>query len=340
MERLIVPRLQESLTEKRQTIEQWLEVSPADEKETCLACATEQDVHTHLDVIDLTMQKTALDTFGVCEVCQGGIESSLLEVDYTATICLGCLSEQERHELETELELSQTVQRALMPQQSPAIPGMEVAAFSRPTQIVSGDYFDFIPLEDGSYAVTIADAMGHGIAASMFIASLQATLHTLLPESQSPATVLKRINHFYLHNINYTTFVTVFLGIFNPRTRMLTYFNAGHHPPALVRQGSDEITWLPPNGAAIGIIEEYKIEPNQVHLGPGDTLVLYTDGITEAIDAQRKEFGHEHLGELALKHSNLPVGEIISMLRQELAEFTDNRPPVDDITLVVCKITS
>ena len=339
MGRTIVPRIQKSLTEKRQNLEQWLETSPVEEKETCLGYALEQEVHTHLDVIGNTMQKTELDTFGVCEVCQGSVESSVLEVDYTAAICLSCLSDDERHQLETELELSQTVQRALMPQESPAIPGMEVAAFSRPTQIVSGDYFDFIPLDDGSYGVTIADATGHGIAASMFIASLQATLHTLLPESQSPAVVLERINRFYLHNINYTTFVTVFLGIFNPRTRMLIYFNAGHHPPALVRQGSNEVNWLPPNGAAIGIIEDYRIEPSQVHLGPGDALVLYTDGITEAINAQRKEFGHERLGELVLKHANLPAGEIISMLRQELAEYTDSLPPVDDITMVVCKVT-
>lgn len=339
MGRILVPQIQKSLTEKRQNLEQWLETSPVDEKETCLACATERDVHTHLDVIGNTMLKTESDRFGVCQVCQGSIETNVLEVDYTAAICLSCLSDDERHQLETELELSQTVQRALMPQESPAIPGMEVAAFSRPTQIVSGDYFDFIPLDDGSYGVTIADAMGHGIAASMFIASLQATLHTLLPESQSPAAVLERINRFYLHNINYTTFVTMFLGIFDPRTRILTYFNAGHHPPALVRQGSHEVTWLPPNGAAIGIIEDYKIEPKQVYLATGDTLVLYTDGITEAINTQRQEFGHERLGELALKYANLPAGDIISMLRQELAEYTDSVPPVDDITMVVCKVT-
>jgi phosphoserine phosphatase RsbU/P len=241
--------------------------------------------------------------------------------------------------LETELELSQTVQRALMPIESPAIPGLDVAAFSRPAQIVSGDYFDFIPLEDGTFGLTIADAMGHGIAASMFMTSLQATLHTLLPESKSPAKVLERINHFYLHNINYTTFVTLFLGIFDPRTRVLTYFNAGHHPPALIRRGSHEVTWLQPNGAAIGIIEEYRIEPNVVHLGQGDALVLYTDGITEAINSNRKAFGNERLGELALKHSSLPAAEVISMLRQDLSEYTESSPLVDDITMVVCTVT-
>jgi sigma-B regulation protein RsbU (phosphoserine phosphatase) len=335
---LIIPRIKESLSEKRQNIEEWLEACPVDEKETCPAGATEEEVHIHLEVIDDTMQKTESDTFGICEVCQGTIESSLLEVDYTTAVCLGCLSDDERHALETELELSQTVQRAIMPQESPRIPGMEVAAFSRPVQYVSGDYFDFIPLEDGCYALTIADAMGHGIAAGMFIASLQATLHTLLPDSQSHASVLERINRFYLHNVNYTTFVTLFLGIFDPRTRTLTYFNAGHHPPVLMRAGGGEIIWLPPNGAAIGIIEEYRIEPKQVRLEPGDTLLLYTDGITEAINAEQMEFGHERLGDLALKYSALAAGEVVSMLRQEVAEYTANLPAMDDITLVVCKV--
>jgi sigma-B regulation protein RsbU (phosphoserine phosphatase) len=260
-------------------------------------------------------------------------------MDYTSAVCLNCLSESERHQLESELELSQTVQRALMPQQDPSIPGLDVAAFSRPARIIGGDYFDFIPLDDGTHGLTIADAMGHGIAASMFMTSLQATLRTLLPESQSPGMVLERINKFFLHNVNYTTFVTMFLGIFNPFTRMLTYFNAGHHPVALVRRGCHDVTWLQPNGAAIGIIEEYKIVPGFVQLDPGDVLIFYTDGVTESDNAQREEFGHDRLGQLALQSVDLSAGEIVASLRQGLTDFTENRPPMDDITIVVCKVT-
>jgi sigma-B regulation protein RsbU (phosphoserine phosphatase) len=338
MARTVVQHIQRGLTEKSQNLSQWLEASPVDEKETCLGCATVQDVHTHLDVIGAAMQKTESETFGVCQVCQGGIESNVLEMDYTSTICLDCLSEPERRQLETELELSQTVQRALMPQEDPSIPGLDVAAFSRPAQIVGGDYFDFIPLDDGTHGLTIADAVGHGIAASMFMSSLQATLRTLLPESLSPARVLERINKFYLHNVNYTTFVTIFLGIFNPFTRMLTYFNAGHHPVALVRRGCKDITWLQPNGAAIGIIEEYKIVAGLVQLDPGDVLIFYTDGVTESNNSRCEEFGRDRLGQLALKSADLSAGEIVASLRQGLIDFTDNRPPVDDITMVVCKV--
>jgi sigma-B regulation protein RsbU (phosphoserine phosphatase) len=338
MSQEVVQHIQRGLTEKSQNLVQWLETSPADEKETCLSCATEVEVQTHLHVIEATLQATASDTFGVCQVCQGSIQPGLLEMDYTSTVCLDCLSEPERRELETELALSQTVQRALLPQSAPSIPGLEVAAFSRPAQIVGGDYFDFIPLEDGTHGLTIADAMGHGIAAGMFMTSLQATLRTMLPESSSPGKVLERINKFFLHNVNYTTFVTMFLGIFNPVTQGLTYFNAGHHPVALARRGCGEVTWLQPNGPSIGIIEAYKITPAVIQLDPGDVLIFYTDGVTEAGNSRHEEFGHERLAELALKSFDRSAGEILAALRHELTEFTENLPPVDDITIVVCKV--
>jgi phosphoserine phosphatase RsbU/P len=338
MPRHVVRRIKDSLTEKRENLSAWREAAPAAEKEICLGCATEADLQTHLEVIDATLEEVESETFGICQVCHEAVDTSLLEMDYTATICLGCLSAEEQTQLETDLELSQTVQRALMPQQAPAIPGLDVAAFSRPAQIVGGDYFDFIPLEDGTYVLTIADAMGHGLSAGMFMTGLQATLHTLLPESQSPSRVLERINHFYLHNIHYTTFVTVFLGKFDPATRSLTYFNAGHNPPALVRRSSGEVTWLRPNGAAIGIVEEYQIQPGLAQLQADDVLVLYTDGVTEAINTGQEQFGVDRLGALLLQYAGLSAVDMISMLRQELGNYTDGRPPADDTTIVVCKL--
>lgn len=338
MTRRVVRRIKSSLAEKRENLSNWVETTAVDEKEICLGCASEADLQTHLEVIDTTLEQAESESFGVCQVCHQSVDTSLLEMDYTSTVCLGCLSEEEQQQLETELELSQTVQRALMPQQLPAIAGLDVAAFSRPAQIVGGDYFDFIPLDDGTHALTIADAVGHGLSASMLMTSLQATLHMLLPESKSPAAVLERINRFYLHNVNYTTFITVFLGKFDPQTRNLTYFNAGHHPPALVRRARGEVNWLRPNAAAIGIVEDYNIEPGQVRLEPDDVLVLYTDGLTEAIDAGKQEFGHARLADLLLQYAGLSAADMVAMLRQELSNYTGGRPPADDTTIVVFKV--
>src|SRR5690242_5944845 len=118
MTRQVVRRIKNSLVEKRENLSNWVGTAPFEEKEICLGCATEADLQTHLEVIEATLEETESNTFGVCQVCNQSVDTSLLEMDYTATVCLGCLSEEEQQQLETELELSQTVQRALMPQQA------------------------------------------------------------------------------------------------------------------------------------------------------------------------------------------------------------------------------
>jgi sigma-B regulation protein RsbU (phosphoserine phosphatase) len=338
MEKSVIRRIQNSLEEKRQNIYQLLETTPSAEKPTCLECATEKDVQAHLDVIDTTLQKADNETLGICSVCQGSVETSVLEMDYTATVCLDCLSNDERRQLEAELELSQVMQRALLPQEAPSIPGLDVAAFSRPAQIVGGDYFDFIPCDDGSQAIAIADIVGHGISASMLLSSLQATLRTLLPENSSPGEVLRRINHFYLHNVNMTTFVTVFLAKYDPRTRTLSYLNAGHNPPILFRRESGKATWLHPTGAAIGIIEDYNIQNGAAQLAADDVLVLYTDGVTEASNAQGEYFGTERLVDLIRQNASLAASEVVAALRQALGAFIGERSLADDTTIIVCKV--
>ena len=135
-------------------------------------------------------------------------------------------SEVER--LRAELELSQNLQRALLPQQTPPISGLDIAAYSRPAQIVTGDYFDFVQFKDGLPGIVIADISGHGVSAGMLMTSLQTAFHTLVPESTSPVEVLERINRLYVHNIRLTSFVTVFFGKFDPASHILSYASAGH----------------------------------------------------------------------------------------------------------------
>ena len=168
-------------------------------------------VQDHLQVIDKSLEKVEEGTLGICEICHERVDDELLTMDYTATVCLGHFSEEELRQLESELEMSQVVQRALLPQEAPRIPGLNVAAFSRPAQIVGGDYFDFVPFKDGGHGFVMADVSGHGVSASMLMTSLQTAFHTLVPGAESPLEVLERINHLYMHNINFTTFVTIFL---------------------------------------------------------------------------------------------------------------------------------
>ena len=334
----LYPRIQESLDEKRQNLTEFLETAPDAEKEICL-CEDERGVHAHLEVIETSLEKIEDNTLGICVICQEPVDSQLLQMDYTASVCLGHFTEEELRQLENELELSQVVQRALLPQRVPNISGVELAAFNRPSEIIGGDYFDFFQFRDGTHGLVIADVSGHGVSAGMLMSSLQTALRTMAPDSDSPAEILEKINRFYIHNINFTTFVTVFLARFDPASLTLTYVNAGHNPPAVHQKGIPEITWLGPTAPAIGLVEEFHPRTESIVFSKGDSLLLYTDGVTEVLDTSNNEFGQERLAEVLRQNSNLTAPDMLQVLRQGMGAFGDNRRLVDDVTMIALKIS-
>ena len=339
METSIVNLIQEGLTEKKTNLEQWRGAAPEELKEVCLCSEDETVLDEHLHVIDTCLHKIEEGTFGICEVCHAPVDSELLQMDYTATVCLGHYSETELRQLESELELSQVIQRAVLPQHVPSIAGFDIAAFSRPAQIVSGDYFDFLQFKDGTHGIVVADVSGHGVSAGMLVTSLQMAFHTLASENNSPAAVLERINHIYIHNINFSTFVTVFFASLDPKTKVLSYANAGHNPPLIYRPSTNEMIWLKPTGAAVGLMEYFNVRPASVQLMAGDIVILYTDGITEAINPLGNEqFGFDRLAEVIRCNQNLPAEGLSNKVRQALSEFTQASLPADDITLIVSRV--
>jgi len=333
----IFQRVQNSLTAKRQNLTEFLEAAP--EAKIDLCCEDERNVQAHLHVIEAALEKAEDQTLGICAVCHDYIDSSRLEMDYTAHVCLDHLSEPERRRLEAELELSAIVQRALLPQIPPQIPGVELAAFSRPAEIIGGDYFDFFHFRDGAHGLVIADIPGHGVSAGMLMSSLQTAIRTMAPETDSPSEILTRINRFYIHNINFTTFVTVFLARFDPLTRTLTYVSAGHNPPAVVRKQGFEVTWLKPTAPAIGLAEEFHPRTELVTLEHGDLLFLYTDGVTEAFNPALEPFGAVRLAKLLGENADLSASNIIQTVRQGLEAFGDSHALEDDTTFVALKIS-
>lgn len=334
-------RFRHSLLQKRQNLTAWLSSAPSQNREVHLGPVKERAVQSHLLVLDTAIARADNQTLGLCEVCHEPIESGLLEMDYACCVCLDHFSAEERERLEFELELSIKVQQALLPQQVMEIPGMEVAAFSRPAAIVGGDYFDFYRFRDDAYGLLIADVVGHGMSASLIMASLQASLRILVPDYDSPADVIRRLNQLFYHNINMTNFVSLFLARFDPQTRQLTYCNAGHNPPLLVRpqsNGEEPLSWLHPTGAAIGLVEEVEFGTATVTLEPGDLLLLYTDGVTEAMNPQDEEFGPQRVAELLRQDPYQPAQELIRRLRYQLSEFTGNQPLADDTTIVAYRM--
>ena len=331
-------RIQEGLEEKQKEITEFLETAPETERDLCLG-HDEECIETHLHVIETSLEKIDDHTLGVCVVCHGYVDAQLLEMDYTAAVCLDHYSEDERRRLESELELSQVVQRALLPQRVPDIRGVELAAFSRPSEIIGGDYFDFFQFRDGTHGLVIADVSGHGVAAGMLMSSLQTAIRTMAPDADSPAEILERINRFYIHNIHFTTFVTVFLARFDPVTLTLTYVNAGHNPPAVRRRARAEISWLKPTAPAIGLAEEFHPRMETIGFSEGDSLLLYTDGITEVLNISNEQFGQERLAELVHQHADRAAPDLLQAVRQAVSAFGGDRPLVDDVTMIALKIS-
>lgn len=332
----IYQRIQGGLAEKRQNLVDFLD--SASEEKIDLCCLDEREIQAQLQVIETTLEKAEHETLGICTVCYGHVDPGMLELDYTSHVCLDHFSGPERRRLEEELRLSQIIQRGLLPQAPPKIPGVELAAFMRPAAIVSGDYYDFFHFRDGAHGLVIADVAGHGVSSGMLVSGLQTAIRTMAPETDSPAEILERLNRFYIHNINFTTFVTIFLARFDPIIHKLTYASAGHNPPAVFHKRMSKLTWLKPTSSAIGMAEEFHSRAESLVFEHGDILFLYTDGLTESVNPAFEQFGILRLGELLRKNADLGANDIIKTVRQGLDVFGDGQKFEDDTTFIALKI--
>jgi len=341
----LLQKFRSNLSTQRQHLVGWLSSAPGEKKQVQLGTADEANVRARVQVLDDVIESTHTKTFGRCEVCHESMEPDRLEMDYTCCVCLDHLSSDQKREIENELQLAAKFQQALLPQDAPSIPGLDVAAYSRPAAVIGGDYFGFYRFQDGAHGLAIGDAVGHSISASLLMSNLHAALQILVPEHSAPIEVIQRLNHLFHHNINLTNFVTLFLARYEPENRTLTYSSAGHNPPLLVRArpgaespgAGDPVTWLKPTGPAIGLVERFDAGAAQVSLSPGDVLLLYTDGVTEAMDAKQVTFGEGRLAELVRRRANMPAQELVGAVREGLGAHVRGRPLVDDATIVVLK---
>lgn len=337
----ILDELRDQLLEKRANLSGWLRATPPSRRDVTLGPASERDVRAHLNTLDEAISKAEAGTLGECVVCHLPVEPSRLQMDYMTCVCLDHFSPEEVRDLERELELAQQVQRGLLPHAAPTVPGLDIAAFSRPAQFVSGDYFDFVTFDGGAQGFAIADVAGHGMSSSLHMASIQTLLRTLAPLHASPADVVQQIHKLYHRNVHFTSFVTLFVGALDLATKRLTYANAGHNPPLLLRNANTALTtatWLAPTGPAIGLVEEAEFGERAVDLEAGDLLVLYTDGITEIVTADNVLLGQEGLRRLIGAAAHLPAQDLVSEVRQRLEAFSSAQPLADDVTLVVGKV--
>lgn len=242
----------------------------------------------------------------------------------------------ERERLAEELRVAHQIQASLMPRGNPQIPGCSVASFWQAARSVSGDFYDFIPLRSGHWGIVVADVADKGVPAALFMALTRTILRTIALNRSDPAEVLMRVNEIIDSEAQSDLFVTVFYGVWQPETKTLVYANGGHNPPMLLRaDGRTEL--LNNSGIALGVLPGITIHSRRIHLERGDTLLLYTDGVTEAVNEDYDEFGMERMRLAALSVPEGDASAIVQAITDAIRSHAGNTPQFDDITLVVLK---
>jgi sigma-B regulation protein RsbU (phosphoserine phosphatase) len=236
-----------------------------------------------------------------------------------------------------ELALAGEVQTSFLPCELPDIPGWQLSVTLKAARETSGDFYDVNPLPNGQLGILVADVVDKGVGAALFMALSWILLRTYAPEYPTqPELVLSAVNRRILKDTNANQFVAVFYGILDPATGTLVYCNAGHCPPYLVSaQSGEKVQKLIRTGIPLGIFEDETWEQGVVQLGPGDVLVLYTDGITDAEDGKGTFFGQERLLGSVQANLGLSAQELQDALMAEVHEFVGDAPQFDDIALMV-----
>ena len=239
--------------------------------------------------------------------------------------------------VEQELALAWQIQSSFLPHDLPHVPGWQLAATLKPAREVSGDFYDVIPLPNGRFGILVADVSGKGMGAALYMALSRTLLRTYAIQHHArPDYVLGVANRRILMDTDARMFVTVFYGVLDPITGELTYCNAGHNPPYLLSsQNERPVQELRRTGIPLGIFEGETWEQSAVQLAPGDTLVLYSDGITDAQDEHETLFGEERLRETVQANLGRPAQDVQDGLIAAVHEFVGDAPQFDDITLMV-----
>ena len=242
----------------------------------------------------------------------------------------------DKQKMEEELELARGIQRNLLPSEIPVYKNFDISAFNLASQHVGGDYYDIITLDEDSFCIAIGDVSGKGVPAALLMANLQAFLKTTCKQGMHLEQATALINDLISENTSDGKFITFFWAVFEDSKKTLHYVNAGHNHPLLVRNG--EIKKLGKGGIILGVMKTtIPYESEIVNLEKDDVLVLFTDGITEAMNVKGEEFSDEKLEEIVLKNCSKPSREILDSIKNEVQSFAAGTVQSDDMTIVVLK---
>jgi serine phosphatase RsbU (regulator of sigma subunit)/anti-sigma regulatory factor (Ser/Thr protein kinase) len=251
------------------------------------------------------------------------------------------LIEQQR--LQKELQVAQEIQQMLLPDDFPDVIGYDISSYYQAAKEVGGDLFDFVQVDDQSLGICVADVSGKGVPGSLVMTMIRTALRLESRDNNNPSDVLTKVNSFVTDDMRKGMFVTMFYVYLDSRERVVSYSSAGHNPMILYRGKEKQTYYLNPSGFPLGItlpdisLFAEKILADRIRLHPDDILVLYTDGITEAMNAKRELYGEERFLEAIRKYGHLEVGEFVKSIKEDILTFTGGFEQNDDITFVAIK---
>jgi sigma-B regulation protein RsbU (phosphoserine phosphatase) len=319
MEATTLPVLRDQLLDRRQKLET-----------AAVMLGRTDEVTRLLHEVDAALERTNAGTFGLCATCQEAIEPDRLLADPLTQFCLDHLTRVEQRALQHDLDLASHIQRELLPKPDVRFDGFEVAYHYQPAGPVSGDYCDLISGNADQMYFLIGDVAGKGVAAAMLMSHLSAVLRMLITIGLPLSELMERANRIFCESTVPTHYATLVCGRASSSGE-IEICNAGHPPPFLIHKG--EIVRLDATGLPIGMFCSERFSSRIVRLAPGDTLLLYTDGLLEAQNATGVEYGIERLAALAASATRQPKVTVDACLR-DLAVFRGAPGADDDLTIL------
>jgi phosphoserine phosphatase RsbU/P len=288
-----------------------------------------------LNEVDSALHRIDHGSFGVCEVCMGTVPGDELAGNPLLRVCLDCLTPKQARALEYDLELAAQIQKGLLPPQDLSLSGWDISYHYQPAGMVSGDYCDVIK-EDGHLHFIMADVSGKGVAAAMLASNLRTVFHSLIPLRLPVEELMVRANRLFHESALPNQYATLVFGSISNQGE-LELANAGHLPVLLA--GKSGVRTFESNCKPLGLFSDDRVEVVRASMSPGDTVVVYTDGISEAENETGDEYSTERLRRLiAEKHSCCP-SELVNACKQHVAAFRGSRERADDETLLAIQYT-
>jgi sigma-B regulation protein RsbU (phosphoserine phosphatase) len=263
---------------------------------------------------------------------------SLISRQVGISLVNGALHEEQlaTRLFEEEVATARRIQQQLLPETPPALPGWDVCASNSPSRQVGGDYHDFLPLPDNRVGLAIGDVSGKGVPAALLMSNLQAALRVRALGWHPVDRVVQDVNRQICRNTGYGSFISFFLGDLEPSEGRLSFVNAGHNAPLIVRRDGT-VEPLETGGLLLGVFPEASYQRGEVRLDPGDVLAMYTDGVTEAWSPAGDMFSEDRLVQTLVRHRDRSAAELHDTVLAEVRSFQQGRPPDDDLTLVLLK---